>query len=63
MKVDVSLEMNLAFALQIHGDEYHALLFIKDVESFQCLDINFFFMCEFCLYIATFGFYALKVFT
>jgi hypothetical protein len=51
MKVDVGLEMNLAFALQIHGDEYHALLFIKDAKGFQCLDNNFFFMHEFCLYI------------
>jgi hypothetical protein len=40
MKVDVGLEMNLASALQIHGDEYHALLFIKDARGFQCLDIN-----------------------
>jgi hypothetical protein len=51
MKVDVGLEMNLASAIQIHGDEYHALLFIKDAESFQSLDIKFFFMCEFCLHI------------
>jgi hypothetical protein len=43
MKVDVGLEMNLAFALQIHGDEYHALPFIKDAKGFQCLDIKFFF--------------------
>jgi hypothetical protein len=52
MKVDVGLEMNLASTLQIHGDEYHALLFIKDAESFQCLDIKNKFMCEFCLHIA-----------
>jgi hypothetical protein len=51
MKVDVGLEMNLASALQIHGDEYHAILFIKDAKGFQCLDIFLFFMHEFCLYI------------
>jgi hypothetical protein len=51
MKVDVGLQMNLAIALQIHGDEYHAFLFIKDAESLQCFDFNYFFMCEFFLYI------------
>jgi hypothetical protein len=31
MKVDVGFHMNLAFALQIHGDEYHALLFCQEL--------------------------------
>jgi hypothetical protein len=40
MIVEVGLEMNLASTFQIHGDEYHAFLFIKDAKGFQCLDIK-----------------------
>jgi hypothetical protein len=41
----------LGLCLQIHGDEYHAFLFIKDAKGFQCLDIKFVFLREFYLYI------------
>jgi hypothetical protein len=51
MKVDVGLETNWAFAFQNLGDEYHALLFIKDAKGFQCLDIYIYFSCVSFAYI------------